>query len=251
MIGFVQLAIDLINRYTLWIYAVGVVVILFYLRMYLLASRGKRETIFSLERETATQRQSRALSSMGGVLAVMVVITVLKYYVMPSIDLSEVISEATATPFAFVPTKPVPTPTPTTPPSEPTPTQRPRPTLRPRSPTPTTIATSPTLRPAPCPDPNVRITFPRPGMVVTGMVQIRGTAAIERFQFYKLEYGIGTDPEQWSSLGDIRKEPVRDGLLETWNTEPFPAGTYHLRLTVVDASGNFPPPCEIAIVIQR
>ena len=45
MIGFVQLLIDLINRYTIWIYAVGVVVILFYLRMYLLASRGKRDPV--------------------------------------------------------------------------------------------------------------------------------------------------------------------------------------------------------------
>ena len=40
-------------------------------------------------------------------------------------------------------------------------------------------------------------------------------------------------------------------LLDTWNTDPFPAGTYLLRLTVVDASGNFPPPCQIEIVIQR
>jgi len=251
VIGFVRLAIDLINQYTLWIYVVCLLVILIYLRAYLVAGRDKRETIFSLERETAAQRQARALSAIGGVLAVMVAITALKYYVVPSIDLSQVISEPTTTPFAFLPTKVVPTPTPTTILSEPTITPRPRPTLRPRTPTPT-VEPSPTLPPPPpCPNPGVRITFPRPGMIVSGVVQIEGTAMIDRFQFYKVEYGIGSEPQQWSSISDIHKEPVENGVLETWNTGAFPAGTYVLRLTVVDISGNFPPPCEVEVVIRH
>ena len=86
-------------------------------------------------------------------------------------------------------------------------------------------------------------------MQVSGNVEIRGTAAIERFQFYKIEYGMGEKPSSWNSIGDIRKQAVADGVLASWNVAGFPPGVYKLRLTVVDMTGNFAPPHEIRVIV--
>jgi hypothetical protein len=97
----------------------------------------------------------------------------------------------------------------------------------------------------------VCIIAPARGQVVSGEVVIRGTANIEAFQFYKVEYGLGDSPQQWHSLGDVRTTPVQDGTLVTWNTTGFPNDTFTLRLTVVDLSGNFGPPYEVRVVVQN
>ena len=85
--------------------------------------------------------------------------------------------------------------------------------------------------------------------MVQGSVPIQGTASIPAFQFYKVEYGMGREPEAWNSIGEIRREPVTGGTLAEWNTSGFPSGEYTLRLTVVDLSGNFPQPCEVHVSV--
>jgi len=247
MIQFINLAIDFVNRYFLWIYAVCVVIMLGYLRAFLVAGRERASTIFSLEREISAQRQARALWAIGGVLAIMVAVAALRLYVIPSLDLEKLAQPEEPTPFAFFPTAELPTPTPT--PVTPTPTVRALPTLRRRTPTSTP---EPTATPAPlCPNANARITYPFAGMPLKGAVEIRGSANIPNFQFYKVEYGQGEKPEHWSSVSDIHKQPVVDGVLDTWDTSSFPEGVYVLRLTVVDVTGNFPPPCDVRVVVQR
>jgi hypothetical protein len=62
---------------------------------------------------------------------------------------------------------------------------------------------------------------------------------------------MGDAPELWNSIGDVARTPVVDGTLGVWNTEGFPEGVYQVRLTVVDTSGNFPPPHEVRVVIQQ
>lgn len=79
---------------------------------------------------------------------------------------------------------------------------------------------------------------------------MRGSARIDAFQFYKLEYSIGENPQSWHSIGDIQRTPVVDGVLGMWDTTGFPAGPATLRLTVVDVSGNFPPPYDVQVTIQ-
>ena len=77
-----------------------------------------------------------------------------------------------------------------------------------------------------------------------------GTAAIDGFQYYKLEMGVGRNPGEWSFLFS-NETPLRDGELGKWDTGPLPAGEYTLRLVVVDQTGNFPTPCQVTVNIVK
>jgi hypothetical protein len=44
---------------------------------------------------------------------------------------------------------------------------------------------------------------------------------------------------------------VAGGVLGTFNSGSYPAGTYTLRLVVVDQTGNYPTPCQVTITVQR
>lgn len=89
------------------------------------------------------------------------------------------------------------------------------------------------------------------GARLSGKVEVRGTAAIDSFDYYKLEYGVGEVPSFWSLIGDIHDKPVTGNFLGTWDTDILPEEVYTLRLTVVDKRGNYPPPCDIRVVVER
>ena len=143
------------------------------------------------------------------------------------------------------PTLPIPEVTPTL-----TPTPRPRPTRRPEpTPVPAPTADQPAVEPPRCPDPRAVITAPGRNASISGMVPVFGTAVHEDFKFYKLEYGIGANPQNWSYF-DGGESPVQNGRLGTLNAGALPPGTYGIRVVVVDTTGNFPTPCETVIVIR-
>jgi len=237
--------VDWINAYALWLYLAGTLALLVCIRDMLAARRAKKRTIFKLEREVAAARESRALSLAFLFVGIIVAITAVKFYLAPSFAALPPTVTPTATLFVFEepPTRTVVS-TPTLP--TPTPTWR-RPIL---APTPTPPATS-TPVPVKCPSPGVCIRYPVDGMRVAGVVEIKGTATMDRFQFYKVEYGLGENPQRWHSISEIRRQPVTDGLLDTWNITGFPPGVYILRLTVVDITGNFAPPHEIRVIIGQ
>ena len=87
--------------------------------------------------------------------------------------------------------------------------------------------------------PEVRITSPQMDAEVRGKVLINGRSALPEFDYYKVEFGIGPNPADWAIVGEIRKTPVTDGLLETWDTTILPDGMYSLRLRVVKPDGNY------------
>jgi hypothetical protein len=230
------------NAYFVWLYAAGLVALLLCLNEIRGARKSRAETIFSLEKELATARERRARTALVVVLVLLAMLTVTKFALIPTRTLPPV-HEPTATSMVIEPPTSIsetPTPTRTRIPTRPLPT----PLL------PTETPTSTPIPPPPCPQPGVCITSPIAGQVVKGQVIIRGTAKIERFQFYKVEYGIGEEPQNWHSIGEVQRAPVVDGVLATWDTTGFPAGVFKLRLTVVDISGNFPPPYEVRVVIQ-
>jgi LysM repeat protein len=109
------------------------------------------------------------------------------------------------------------------------------------------------LKPALC-NAATRITFPRKGETLNspGTHSILGTASIDNFQFYKLELGVGLAPIEFNSVVPVQNMPVVNGILyRDWNTGALPEGTYILRLTVVDETGNFPPPCDVVVHIDH
>ena len=124
------------------------------------------------------------------------------------------------------------------------------------SPIPTSSAPvrSPTSRPPNCQDRRVVITSPGINAIVTGKVPIIGTATHRTFAYYKLELGAGSQPEEWSylDLPDLQRHPVENGLLGTLDLSApkLPPGTYSIKLTVVDARGDYPPPCQTVILVQ-
>lgn len=81
------------------------------------------------------------------------------------------------------------------------------------------------------------ITAPAANAALTGSVEVMGTATVQNFQFYKLEFAMPN--AGWAVIGDLKKTAVTDGMLGTWDTTKVPDGPYNLRLTVVDNTGNY------------
>jgi hypothetical protein len=235
--------LSLINQYSMWLYAVGFLALLLTLYELRNASKSRAETIFSLEKELASARESRARNALILILALLSLLTVVRFAILPS-QSSSLIPTPTPTRLLLQPPTSIP-PTPTlTLTRIPT---RPRPTAMPPTETPTATA----VPPPPCPQPGICITSPVADQTISGQVPVQGTASIESFQFYKIEYGFGETPEQWHSIGSVYRSPVVNGTLVVWDTSGFPNDVARLRLTVVDTSGNFPPPFEVRVIIQN
>ena len=234
--------LSLLRAYSLYLYVAGFLALVLGLNEIREAQKLTQETIFSLEKELASTKTRRGIGSVVGALVYLALVTYITFAQLPTET-----EPPTVEPSPTLMVIELPTSTPITP----TPTRtriptRPRATALP--PTPTATSTRP---PAPlCPNPGVRIVAPYVNQGLSGQVVIRGTARIDQFQFYKLEYGLGEEPRQWNSIGEINRSPVVDDVLGSWNLSGFPAGPAWLRLTVVDASGNFPPPCDVRVMIR-
>jgi len=86
--------------------------------------------------------------------------------------------------------------------------------------------------------------------VLKGVVEIRGSAYIDNFDYYKFEFRHD-GAREWSFVQSF-KDTVADGVLGVWDTSlPLPAGAYIFRLVVVDKSGNYPEPCEVEVTIEH
>lgn len=81
---------------------------------------------------------------------------------------------------------------------------------------------------------NVAITSPREGATVRGVVEIQGSASIDEFLFYKVEFSTEASPERWIAVSTTYNQPVINGRLDLWNTAIRRDGVYNLKLTVVD-----------------
>ena len=252
----VSFLLTIIDKYTIWIYLFCLLIILIYVRSFSLARRDRNNSPYTIEREVAGHREVRALSGVGILLALAAIVTAIKMLVLPGIDFAK-LSEPTATLTLPAATKLYSTMMPETPgPTTSVATATPRPvrnTPVETSQTTPTIAPEPTVqpRPAACPNGDVQILSPGTDETVAGQISIIGSSRNERFQFYKVEFSVGDQPGEWRVIGDLHRQPVSDGILETLNTAVLPNGTCWLQLSVVDQSGNFPPPCRVRIVVRN
>ena len=83
--------------------------------------------------------------------------------------------------------------------------------------------------------PEAVITSPTSGSTVEGVVTINGQATDMYFDHYQLEYGSGTAPLSYQTIGSYYSQ-VTSGVLATWETAGL-TGVYTLRLTVYDQAG--------------
>ncbi|MGC8839433.1 MAG: hypothetical protein ACP5UM_13570, partial [Anaerolineae bacterium] len=90
----------------------------------------------------------------------------------------------------------------------------------------------PVATPTPLPDLMASITAPWEGEVVSPPVEIRGTAAGTLFVAYRVEVGLGPEPEEWILIGEEHLVPVADGVLALWEPQGLSGQVVTLRLTV-------------------
>jgi penicillin-binding protein 1C len=90
------------------------------------------------------------------------------------------------------------------------------------------------------PGATVRITSPRAGQTVTGMVQVNGIANWQPGQaaYYKMEIQ-GPQFPNWTTFGETHNAPVVNGPLDHFGAEGLQPGTYKLRIVVVGVDGNY------------
>ncbi len=84
---------------------------------------------------------------------------------------------------------------------------------------------------------DVAITSPAAYSTIRGVVTIVGNTRVDNLDVYRLSFGKGIDPTQWTQIGADRRERVDNGTLETWDVSGLD-GLYTLKLTVVDRSGR-------------
>lgn len=89
-------------------------------------------------------------------------------------------------------------------------------------------------------------TSPQEGEEIRGKVELKGTAKIENFGFYKYEYS--QDNLNWNALV-VGTNIVTNDILGVWDTSLFVPGDYYLRLVVYDNQENTLPPCVVKIKI--
>lgn len=215
-------SLALIDRYQVWFYLFLAVVGLGYVRQGWNAYQDLRRSLFGLERERALSRLRRSGAFLALAASAAAAIFILTTFVTPSL--------------------PVAAPTPL-------------PTISVLA-TPVQAAEPPDQTPAPpsgldtsgCENPQATITDPQPDATLSGTVVIRGTAAIDNFSFFKLEYRGLNEQSPWRAIL-AHEQVVREGELGTWDTSLVLPGDYSLRLVVVDTAGNAPLPCTIPVRI--
>ncbi|MCY4520522.1 MAG: helix-turn-helix transcriptional regulator [Caldilineaceae bacterium] len=158
-----------------------------------------------------------------------------------AVAVPELLPTATPTLASVQPVEVPPTPVPPTPtPVPPTPTDVPQPVADAAVPS------------AACPDPNVQISSPQPGAVVSGDVPIVGTADHDEFWYYKLERTEGTNLDGAFLYFEGQQAPVSNGPLGILDTSFMVDGVHTVRLTVVDiGAGTNLPTCSVVITVAN
>ncbi len=84
--------------------------------------------------------------------------------------------------------------------------------------------------------PITSITSPVAGAVIAGIRRITGTASDSSFEGYRLDFGAGDQPSEWTEI-ITQSTPVTEGKLASWDTTTLSDGKYTLRLTAMDTNG--------------
>ena len=222
-----------------WVYVALLLIAALQIFLWWRAQRRLRFTYFQVERETLFNARSRAMSLLFMAITLMAVVVLSNAFIAPNL-----------TPLLGA----LPTPT------EPLPTGAPIPTFTPElvmpgletstlevtGPPPPTRTAVPVQGSPGCLNPLATINSPIPGAILSGEIEILGTANVENFAFYKIE--ISTLGNNWLTV-ITNVIPVSGASLGKWDATSQPPGDYALRLVVINASGTGPEPCTLPITI--
>jgi len=236
--------VKLVADYAIYLYVIVGLVAVVFLRAYTVARHERENSIFTLERESATGRMVQAII---GFLVMLIIIGGI-FYTSQTLVEEIPLPEATPTPTVLVVLPPSPTPPPILPTPTPTGTPRPRPTLVVVT-TVTPTVEAPTVVLAHCTNPGVNIAQPGNGAAASGVIQIVGSANIPEFWYYKFEFRP-SGADAWTFIQRF-DTPISGGILTAWDTRTVASGTYELRLVVVDKTGNYPEPCILQLSVQN
>ena len=109
----------------------------------------------------------------------------------------------------------------------------------------------PAFPPPLCADERTVILSPGVNEAVQGQVTITGTVFHEDFWYYKLEFAPGRNASEGFVYFAGAENQVEAGTLARLNSAALGNGTYTIKLTVVDNSGNFPAPCQVTIQVAN
>jgi LysM repeat protein len=107
---------------------------------------------------------------------------------------------------------------------------------------------APSVRAEGCSARGVIITVPEMGALVSGVVEVRGTANIDNFSFYRLEIRAATANAYTTVM--TGRTPVNDGVLGEIDFADYGVGLFYVRLVVVNQRGTFPQPCAIPVLAR-
>ena len=244
---------DLIVRYAGILYALCALGAFFYVWGAFQARRREELTIFGKEREDAVSQEQHSWLLAAVCVSMAVGVYLVSSFVAPRLEIEQD-AEVVITPTSLVNLVTPPTSTPL--PPTPTATSASFPTVAPiatpLSRPPDTPTPAPTIEGgapvnAACISAGTQIITPRNGDQVSGIVEVRGTASLPDFLFYKFELQWPAS-EEWVTIQSF-DTPVAGGILGRWDTSLLEPGTYKFRLVVADSTYNYPEPCVISIVI--
>jgi membrane peptidoglycan carboxypeptidase len=86
-------------------------------------------------------------------------------------------------------------------------------------------------------DPNMHITSPAMFATLRGKVTIQGTVAVNDLAYYRLQYGQGLNPQNWSQIGADSQASISEDTLAEWDTSGL-SGLYALQLLVVHTDNS-------------
>jgi penicillin-binding protein 1C len=95
-------------------------------------------------------------------------------------------------------------------------------------------------------DPDVAIIAPQVNGFIGGIFEIKGNA---RGGPFRLEFGRGLEPQEWTAIGSERGDEVVNGVLQTFDTNALEEGIYTLRLIV--NRGDGPREARIPVTVDR
>ena len=227
-------ALQFFKTNEVWIYLLLGVGAIIYIRKFSLAWQEARGAIFGLERDSAQNRLIQAT----GILVLLVMMAVAEFVLVSF--LAPMVPGASPLPTPTIDLLATPTITleageaaPEG--SDPLVTEQPLPTIA--------------LDVSSCIPGEIMITAPADEASLEGEVEIRGTADITDFGFYKIEVARRLEP-LWLTI-QAGRNPIQDEVLvANWDTSALPPGDYVLQLVVVDSQGNNLPPCRISVRVE-